>query len=395
VFSEPHEQIGVAPAREARAVRIIRSHIRALFLAGILAIGMVVTMTTGPSASALETTTTTGAPTAKATPVVTPTPAPATTTTKKPSTSTTKKPSTSTTAPEASTVPSTRAPSTTTTAPAVLAPTSSTTSPPETTGDGMSADRKLQLVVGGLVVVGAGIGLLTFLYWRRTRPPEINTALNALADLELAAMTAPATASVGSDTAPTPAVGDVATEAVVGSVESASSVELPGTPSAVAGAGSGVRILGPIAAAGIVAAGEARPAATDEPARVVTVGDTIGDSAGEVIPGPAATIASPIVTAFNGDVVTQIAESLSAPATPVGTDAEPSDEVIEIPSPVAVIGPIAAQRPVVDASALDSPETEMLTIITIEDLANRAAESAVAGVQASTPAEPEDGGDHG
>jgi hypothetical protein len=53
-----------------------------------------------------------------------------------------------------------------------------------TSDDGLSTDAKLAMVVGGLVAVGLLIGLLTFLYWRHTRPQQYLTALDALADVE-------------------------------------------------------------------------------------------------------------------------------------------------------------------------------------------------------------------
>jgi hypothetical protein len=40
------------------------------------------------------------------------------------------------------------------------------------------------MVVGGLAAVGVLIGLLTFFYWRHTRPLRYMTALDALADVE-------------------------------------------------------------------------------------------------------------------------------------------------------------------------------------------------------------------
>jgi hypothetical protein len=49
---------------------------------------------------------------------------------------------------------------------------------------GLSTDTKLALVVGGLSAVGVIIGVLTYFYWRHTRPRQYMTALDALADVE-------------------------------------------------------------------------------------------------------------------------------------------------------------------------------------------------------------------
>lgn len=49
---------------------------------------------------------------------------------------------------------------------------------------GLSTDAKLAIVVGGLVGVGVLIGVLTFFYWRHTRPPRYRAALDALADID-------------------------------------------------------------------------------------------------------------------------------------------------------------------------------------------------------------------
>ena len=103
-------------------------------------------------------------------------------------------------------------------------------------------------MVGGLVVVGGGIAALTLLYWRRTRPPAINTALDALGDLD------PLAASIV--TVPTgPVAPPIAPTAVFGSpplpaswLDLAAATPAAADAATVAGAGTGVRILGPVAA---------------------------------------------------------------------------------------------------------------------------------------------------
>lgn len=125
------------------------------------------------------------------------------------STSTTEEPTTTTTAAPTTTRSTTSSTqrTTTTTARASSTSTTSTTTPQTTTtaveqapeivtddtlpprssssgGGGLSTDTKLALVVGGLAAIGVLIGILTFFYWRHTRPQRYMTALDALADVE-------------------------------------------------------------------------------------------------------------------------------------------------------------------------------------------------------------------
>lgn len=121
-----------------------------------------------------------------------------TTTTAAPST--TRAPST-TSAPRSTTSPPRSTPSTT--APTTTESTVSTTTPstappaPEIVSDdtlpsrragsessGLSTDTKLALVVGALSVIGIVIAVLTYFYWRHTRPQQYMSALDALADVE-------------------------------------------------------------------------------------------------------------------------------------------------------------------------------------------------------------------
>lgn len=96
-------------------------------------------------------------------------------------TSTTRRASTTTTEAEQTT---TTEESTTTTAPPaslVLPPTE--TVPPRVnvaSTSGLSTDAKLGIVVGGLLAVGVAISVLTYLYWRHTRPNRYLDALGAL-----------------------------------------------------------------------------------------------------------------------------------------------------------------------------------------------------------------------
>lgn len=132
-----------------------------------------------------DSTTTTEESTTTTTEAVTTTTA-ATTTQPRPS-------STSTTVPRSTSTASTAASTTTTAAPPSSveeqAPEiiSDDTLPRRTNGSddgGLSTDTKLAFVVGGLAAVGVLIGLLTFLYWRHTRPQRYMDALDALADVE-------------------------------------------------------------------------------------------------------------------------------------------------------------------------------------------------------------------
>ena len=117
----------------------------------------------------------------------------------------------------------------------------------------MSAETKLRLVVGGLVVVGGGIAALTLLYWRRTRPPAVNTALEALGDLDpLAAsiVTVPTGPAEAPPIAPTAVLGSPPLPASWLDLAAATpaATEATTATAAAAGAGTGVRILGPVAA---------------------------------------------------------------------------------------------------------------------------------------------------
>ena len=119
----------------------------------------------------------------------------------------------------------------------------------------MSAETKLRLVVGGLVVVGGGIAALTLLYWRRTRPPAVNAALDALGDLDpLAAsiVTVPTGPAEAPPIAPTAVLGSPPLPAswldLAAATPGAADAATATTTATAAGAGTGVRILGPVAA---------------------------------------------------------------------------------------------------------------------------------------------------
>jgi len=232
------------------AVRTIRtphrpSVIELVFLvvaAGVIAFGVRTGATAAFAASTVETTTTTTAAPATTTTTVaattTSTAQKSTTTTKRPTTTTRPSKTTTTTAPATTT---TKAPaSTTSTAPAALVPGSTSTTVAKSTGSGgLSAETQLRLVVGGLIAVGGLVGFLTVLYWRRTKPPQITGALDALADLDSSALPGavlagtatgapggPSGVPAGGAGAPVGAAGAVAAGAVI--------------------TGSGVRILGPV-----------------------------------------------------------------------------------------------------------------------------------------------------
>jgi hypothetical protein len=284
-------------------VRTIPSPVRALVLASLLG-GLL-----GSSASADTTippaTTeppTTGLPTTTLPPVTTTSQKPTTTTItpKTTTTTTTTKPKTTTTTAAASTssTDTTTAPVTTSSAPAVLVPpaSSSTTTPGSSGGGGggLSADTKLRMVVGALVLVGGGIAALTYLYWRRTRPPAINAALGALGDLD------PLTASIATAAVGAPSAPQLAPTAMIGSpplpaswldlaaTAPASTSPTTSTPATPTGSGTGVRILGPVAAS----VARAEGAAASEPDESSAASD--GNATLPQRPGP--TIEAPPLT---------------------------------------------------------------------------------------------------
>jgi cytoskeletal protein RodZ len=105
----------------------------------------------------------------------------------------------------------------------------------------LSTDTKLALVVGALVLVGVGIALLTYFYWRHTRPQQYMSALDALADVE---QSVPRGGDV--PTAEQPAVGSSTATAA----------------GAAAGATTAVKILD-----------DPKPAVVDEPTQITTLED--------------------------------------------------------------------------------------------------------------------------
>ena len=200
-------------------VRPIRTRRRVLPIAAFAAALMVVLSGFAATAGAVATTTTKKS----------------TTTTSPSKTTTTKAPTTSTTA---------RA-STTTTASAALLPGSTSTSGPKATSSGgLSAETQLRLVVGGLILVGGLVGFLTVLYWRRTSPPKISSALDALADLD----TTPASGRplVGSNMIGAAAAGARAPGAAPAVAGAGVAGETAAVATMAGAAGSGVRILGPV-----------------------------------------------------------------------------------------------------------------------------------------------------
>jgi hypothetical protein len=147
----------------------------------------VLTFVSASVASAGESTTTTSESTT--------TTSESTTTTQQVTTTTAAR--TTTTPPRASSTTTSVQRSTTSEPSTTLEPTTTSTAAPEIVTDdtlprrasasdegGLSTDSKLALVVGGLVAVGLAIGVLTFFYWRHTRPQRYMTALDALADVE-------------------------------------------------------------------------------------------------------------------------------------------------------------------------------------------------------------------
>lgn len=96
-------------------------------------------------------------------------------------------------------------------------------------GGGLSSDAKLAMVVGGLVVVAALIGSLTYLYWRRTRPAAYGTALDALADITLLPAGAGASGA-GDPTTSLPPVGPLGPLGPMVPAPDASETTNPGDP---------------------------------------------------------------------------------------------------------------------------------------------------------------------
>jgi cytoskeletal protein RodZ len=171
---------------------------------------------TDPSTPSTDSTVTTEAPTTTqaSTTVTTQRPSTTVTTSAPRPTQTTVRPSTTST--EATT--ESLAPTTETSAPEIVTDPTLPRRTDLSSDSGLSTDAKLAMVVGGLVAVGLLIGLLTFLYWRHTRPQRYLTALDALADVEqkvpkdgeqvptAADKTVPA--GVGAATGAAPAAGD-------------------------------------------------------------------------------------------------------------------------------------------------------------------------------------------
>ncbi len=169
----------------------------------------------GPPPVGAQETTTTGEPTTT-TEEPTTTTEPPTTTTEEPTT-TTESPTTtqrSTTSTSSSTSTSSTTSTSSSTTSTTLAPVQIAPPPAPPTeevdagggGGGLSSDAKLAIVVGGLAVIAALIGGLTYLYWRRTRPAPYGSALDALADITLVPAGATAATSTAATTA-IPAVG--------------------------------------------------------------------------------------------------------------------------------------------------------------------------------------------
>ncbi len=138
-------------------------------------------------------------------------------------------------------------PASTVTAPAISNGGTKHTKPKGGSG-GLSDATKLWLVVGSLLAVGVLISVLTFLYWRRTRPGVSPTTAPVLSPAALDALvgadpSAPATPATG-----TPAVTGLAAKPIAGLDALVPPAPKVAPPPGVAGPQSGVRILGPVAA---------------------------------------------------------------------------------------------------------------------------------------------------
>lgn len=212
------------------------------------------------SAFAQDDSTTTSSSTTAPTTTQPPSTTSSTPTTRAPTTTATSRRSTTTTARSTSTSQATTTTTTGTTSTDAVASTTtlqrflvpddtlpSRTTPTGSSGSrGLSTDTKLALVVAGLLVVAAIIGVLTWLYWRHTRPAPYLDALDVLSEVKDQGAAASLAAATGTTT-PVPIVS-----ARVGAE--------PGGVSALAGqpaVTSAVRILGPVEPAGGRAAGEA------------------------------------------------------------------------------------------------------------------------------------------
>ncbi len=178
-----------------------------------------------PSTSSSSTTATTE-------PTTTSTAAPTTT---RPTTSSTRR-TTTTTAPRASSTStsSTTIPPTSTTvveqAPVIV---TDDTLPPRSSGtesSGLSTDTKLALVVGGLAAIGVLIGVLTFFYWRHTRPQRYMTALDALAEVEQKVPKDPTDALTIEQPAVNPVAGGTAAAGATTAVRILDAEDAPAAP---------------------------------------------------------------------------------------------------------------------------------------------------------------------
>ena len=319
-------------------------------------------------------TTTTEAPTTTSAPVTTTT-SKSTTTTKKPTTTTTKpkstttttKKSTTTTEAPSSTTATTPAPSTT--APQQLNPSSSvtTTAPASSGSTGLTAQTKLWLVVGGLIAVGVAIATLTVLYWRRTRPPNINSALDALADIDAHAppvaggAAAAATAAVATN-GPITGVMDAVPTAPADATAASSAASIPIVT------GAGAALAG--AAAASAKASDDAPAtdapATDAPATdAAAVANPVDPVAEPVVPTPLPW-SDPKSTAGVGPGITILGPVAAATASSAGPDPQGPAYVGATvdPGPLKIVTvedlELAEQQAQADAdlSALIAPRNE-------------------------------------
>ncbi len=345
------------------------------------------------STTTTEATTTTTQATTTSTVATTTTAAPTTTlsppTTRPHTTTTTARASTTTTAPVTSTTLATTStsvePSSSVTAPALSNPaTSTTTKPKSTSSGGLSDSAKLSIVVVGLLAVGAAILVLTYLYWRRTRPASVTavspSALDALVGLDVD----------GPPTAPVPVVPASATTAaavvgagaVVGASTSSSAPDsglhalVPPTAPPVAPPAT------PPVAPSVVPAGT-QPLAVDGAAGLGGV--TPDPRAGVRILGPAvglsAALASAAADREQGDGAPP--EPARATPTPIDPETVPPEPVLVLSSPPDDEAQQIARElwptrdePVVsdDSDGLADLWRAPLKIVTLEDLQQGATE---------------------
>ncbi len=304
-------------------------------------------------------------PTTAAPTTAPPTTRPHTTTTVRPSSTTTAVTTTTTLATTSTSLPT----SSSVSAPALSNPASTTTTTKSkaSSSGGLSDSAKLSIVVIGLLGVGGAILVLTYLYWRRTRPVVVTavspSALESLAGLDVSGPPTAPVPVVPADGAAAIPTAAVATDPIVApdpdpGLHSLVPPVVPPTPPVVAGDGAGlggvtpdpqagVRILGP--AVGLSAALASAAAERGD------AGDGTGGRpvVGESEPSPVAPDAVPVLAPTPEEEAEQIARVLwpSRDEPKVAADGDGLDELWRTPLKIVTLEDLQQGGSVTPASA--------------------------------------------